>query len=65
LLQIAIQNAAPLFISFACPGRFRLLILYLVEKLHGMNLYTGVNGITQDLDVKHDLNREYFSLNYV
>jgi hypothetical protein len=39
--------------------------LYLVEKLRGMNLYTGVNGITQDLDVKHDLNHEYFSLNYV
>lgn len=38
-----------------------------VEKLRGMNLYTmnlytGVDGITQDLDVKHNLKREYFTL---
>jgi hypothetical protein len=31
-----------------------------VGKLRGMNLYTGIDGITQDLDVKHDLKREYF-----
>ena len=29
-----------------------------VGKLRGMNLYTGVDGITQDLDIKHDLKRE-------
>lgn len=31
-----------------------------VGKLRGMNLYTGADGITQDLDIKHDLKREYF-----
>jgi len=29
-----------------------------VGKLRGMNLYTGIDGITQDLDIKHDLKCE-------
>ena len=38
-----------------------------VEKLRGMNLYmmnlySGIDGITQDLDIKHNLKCEYFTL---
>ncbi|KAF8240355.1 hypothetical protein L208DRAFT_1374387 [Tricholoma matsutake] len=33
-----------------------------VGKLCGMNLYTGLDGMTQDLDVKHDLKSKHIDL---
>jgi hypothetical protein len=33
-----------------------------VGNLRGMNLWTGLDGMTQDLDVKHDLKRRCIDL---
>jgi len=36
-----------------------------VGKLQGMNLYTGIDGMMQDLDIKHDLKHKYIILSQV